>query len=134
MVIQSRLPAPDWTDREGGGEEGARCRSFPVSRDPDGIVRNDTWFQEAEEALTVCNGDWEGGTPCPLRRSCLHFALINNDQNGVWGGLTEPQRKWIRRNIPRERWRDDDHLRERVPPPDYFKDYGDEDPDEEATY
>jgi hypothetical protein len=130
MVIQARITPPDWTDAEGGGEEGARCRKFIPSRDPDGVVRNDTWYQEAEEALPVCNGDYIG-TVCPMRRSCLYQSLVNNDHHGVWGGLTGPQRRWIRRNIPRERWTDDKLLRELVPAPDYFSNLGDEDPDAE---
>lgn len=128
MVIQSRFTPPDWTDEEGGGEEGARCRKFPISRDEDGIVRNDTWFQDSENALEVCNGDYIG-SPCPMRRGCLMAALVNNEQKGVWGGLTGPQRRWIRRNIPKDRWRDDAWLRDTVPPPDYFTNYDDEDPD-----
>ena len=130
MVIQSRVNPPDWTDEEGGGDEGARCRKFPISRDDDGLVRNDGWFQQAEDALPVCNGDYVG-TPCPLRRSCLLISLINNDQHGVFGGMTAPQRKWIRRNVPKDRWRDDGYLRQIVPPPDYFTNLGDEDPDAE---
>jgi hypothetical protein len=128
MVIQSRKTPPDWTDEEGGGEEGARCRKFPISRDPDGIVRNDAWFQDAENALAVCNGEWTE-SHCPLRRSCLSQALINNEQKGVWGGMTGPQRRWIRRNVHKDRWIDDDHLRLIVPDPDYFSNLDDEDPD-----
>jgi hypothetical protein len=130
MVIQSRVNPPDWTDEEGGGKEGARCRRFSISRDEDGIVRDDTWFQDAENALPVCNGDWIG-TPCPLRKSCLLIGLVNNDQNGVWGGMTGPQRRWIRRNVPRTQWTEDTWLRENVPPPEYFANLGDEDPDAE---
>ncbi len=70
MVLQTRLSPPDWTDDAGGGEDAARCIQFDIFRDPDGIVRNDTWFQQAEDALPVCNGDWIG-SPCPVRRSCL---------------------------------------------------------------
>lgn len=128
MVIQSRATPPDWTDEEGGGVEGARCRKFPISRDPDGVVRNDAWFQDAEEALPVCNGDYIG-TPCPLRASCLRWALVNNDGVGVFGGMTTPQRKWLRRNAPKDKWNDDEWLRDNVPPPEHFKDLGDEDPD-----
>ncbi len=130
MVIQSRITPPDWTDDMGGGEEGARCRLFPISRADDGLVRNDAWFQEADEALSVCNGEFSD-SPCPLRDSCLRIALVNNDLHGVWGGMTSPQRKWVRRNIPSIRWRDSEHLREVVPPPDYFSSMGDEDPDED---
>jgi hypothetical protein len=132
MVIQSRLTPPDWNDEAGGGEEGARCRKFGINRDPDGLVRNDTWFQEAEEALPVCNGDYIG-TPCPLRASCLHMALVNNDLNGVWGGMTGPQRKWIRRNVPKSLWTDEAWLRDNVPAPDYFAHLGDEDPDDDEA-
>lgn len=130
MVIQSRTTPPDWTDEEGGGEEGARCRKFPIGRDSDGIVRNDAWFQDAENALPVCNGDFIG-TPCPMRSDCLLQALINNDKNGVWGGMTGPQRRWIRRNVPRDRWTDEVHLRDIVPPTDHFSNLDDEDPDED---
>jgi hypothetical protein len=132
VVIQNRVQSPDWTDEEGGGEEGARCRLFTISRDDDGLVRNDAWFQDAEEALPVCNGDYIG-SPCPMRQSCLLISLMNNDLHGVFGGMTAPQRKWIRRNVPRSLWRDDVHLRDVVPPPEYFKDFGDEDPDEEEA-
>lgn len=128
MVIQSRATPPDWTDEAGGGEEGARCRRFPMHRDSDGFVRDDTWFQDAEEALPICNGDWIG-SPCPVRSSCLVWALLNNESHGVFGGMTVPQRRWIRRNVPRGRWSDDRWLREVVPPPEYFGNLGDEDPD-----
>lgn len=130
MVIQSRSVPPDWTDDQGGGERGARCRKFQISRDEDGIVRNDTWFQQAEEALPVCNGDWIG-SPCPVRASCLYQALVNNDTTGVWGGLTAPQRKWVRRNVGKARWDDEEFIRSVVPDPDHFSTYGDEDPDAE---
>ena len=53
MVIQSRLTPPDWTDDEGGGEDAARCLRFDISRDPDGVVRNDAWFQDAENAVSI---------------------------------------------------------------------------------
>lgn len=130
MVIHNRVNSPDWTDEDGGGLDGARCRNFEITRDPDGLVRNDVWFQDAAEALPVCNGDYIG-TPCPMRRSCLLMSLLNNDQVGVYGGMTRPQRGWIRRKVPKERWRDDEYLREVVPPPEHFTNLGDEDPEEE---
>lgn len=134
MVIQSRTTPPDWTDESGGGEEGARCRKFNISRDSDGLVRDDAWFQDAEEALPICNGEFSP-TPCPLRRSCLLWALVNNDQHGVFGGMTVPQRRWIRRNVPKERWTNDAWLRENVPEPAYFVNLGNEDPDaDEAVF
>lgn len=121
MVLKNRLISPDW--------EEARCRQFAITRDEDGLVRNDTWFQDAAEALPICNGDYTG-SPCPMRSKCLFQSLTNND-GGVWGGMTLPQRRWIRRNVPRDKWEDEEYLRNEVPPPERFKDLGDEDPEEE---
>jgi hypothetical protein len=130
VVVQSRLTPPDWT-AGGDKEEQARCLKFEIKRNPEtGFVdaENDAWFKLAEEALPVCNGDYEG-TPCPLRASCLRAALVNNENHGVWGGLTAPQRKWIRRNIPKDYWNDEAHIRRRTPPPEHFKDLGNEEDD-----
>jgi hypothetical protein len=58
--------------------------------------------------------------------------MINNEGWGVWGGFTTPQRRWIRRNVDKERWGDYAHLELVVPEPGYFKDWGDDlDDDEE---
>ena len=40
---------------------------------------------------------------CPVRERCLQWALDNDEENGVWGGLTEDQRRAI--NQTRERVR-----------------------------
>lgn len=34
---------------------------------------------------------------CPVRQSCLNFALDNNCDAGVWGGLDADERKALRR-------------------------------------
>lgn len=34
---------------------------------------------------------------CPVRRQCLEYALANNEHWGIWGGLTEMERRAIRR-------------------------------------
>lgn len=41
--------------------------------------------EEASTAKAIC------GT-CPVRLSCLAFALERNERFGVWGGLTEKER------------------------------------------
>lgn len=38
-------------------------------------------------------------TSCPVKRPCLEFALMTNEQWGVWGGHTEAQRARIRRHL-----------------------------------
>ena len=41
----------------------------------------------ANQARAICNG-------CEIRRQCLQWAIDNNEA-GIWGGLTEDQRKKI---------------------------------------
>jgi WhiB family transcriptional regulator, redox-sensing transcriptional regulator len=33
---------------------------------------------------------------CPVRAECLEFALANNEPFGIWGGLSERERRSIR--------------------------------------
>lgn len=50
----------------------------------------------AEIAKAVCNG--QDGMPfCRVRRQCLLWALENNEQFGVWGGLSERERRRLKR-------------------------------------
>lgn len=42
--------------------------------------------RDIERAKAVCVG-------CPVVRECLRTALIGDSQGGVWGGLSESQRK-----------------------------------------
>jgi WhiB family redox-sensing transcriptional regulator len=53
---------------------------FPVSAFPKGAE-----LQRVRRAQEVCG-------PCPVRISCLAFAL-RTGQRGIWGGLTEQQRR-----------------------------------------
>ena len=48
---------------------------------------------QIDEAKQVC-------AHCPVRMACLDFAILTNQQYGVWGGCTEDERRAIRR-----RWR-----------------------------
>lgn len=38
-------------------------------------------------AKFVCNA------VCPVRSECLDYALANNEQDGIWGGMTPSERK-----------------------------------------
>jgi WhiB family redox-sensing transcriptional regulator len=66
--------------------EFARCRGvdpevfYPVSDDD----------ADAEEAKSIC-------AACPVREPCLEFALSTREKNGVWGGLTERERRRVLR-------------------------------------
>ncbi|WP_277068712.1 WhiB family transcriptional regulator [Saccharomonospora viridis] len=47
------------------------------------------------EAKRVCRA-------CPVREECKAYALDNNEQFGVWGGLTERERRALRKSRSRE--------------------------------
>jgi WhiB family redox-sensing transcriptional regulator len=55
---------------------------------------------QAAEAKAICRG-------CPVRKSCLQWALRVGLQHGVWGGLTVDERTALRRRtdgpVPAER-------------------------------
>lgn len=44
----------------------------------------------AEEAKTICS-------MCAVRQTCLEFALTTREKHGVWGGLTERERRRVLR-------------------------------------
>lgn len=72
----------DWRDL-------AACRDadpegwFPVGNDGPALI-------QVAEAKTVCRG-------CPVREACLDWAMTHPDTHGIWGGLTEGERRTLRR-------------------------------------
>ncbi|MGC4972504.1 WhiB family transcriptional regulator [Streptomyces sp. DT199] len=63
--------------------EDADAVFFPLPRDHEAIA----------EAKELCG--W-----CPVRRDCLDFALENVLNEGVWGGLTEAERRPLHDGLP----------------------------------
>ncbi len=63
-------------------------------------VDPDLFFPErgasTREAKEVCRG-------CVVREDCLEFALVNSEKFGIWGGLSERERRRIRRRRAVER-------------------------------
>jgi len=64
------------------------------------------WFGETDaeqaQAVILCTTGGPGGMPCPIREKCLHHALSTGEVHGVWGGLTEKQRRvtgWAKQRI-----------------------------------
>lgn len=51
---------------------------------------------QAKEAKRIC-------TRCQVREECLEFALSTRQDAGIWGGLTEDERKSLRRRRGRGR-------------------------------
>ena len=53
-------------------------------------------LEQAAEAKAIC-------AVCPVREECLDFALTTNQPYGVFGGLTETERRSLLRRRARER-------------------------------
>lgn len=57
----------------------------------------DAWFPESGDAyghaIRTCH-------TCPVRDLCLQAALDNNEQHGIWGGLTPNERRELKRGNP----------------------------------
>ncbi|MFM9812817.1 WhiB family transcriptional regulator [Streptomyces scabiei] len=53
---------------------------------------------QIEEAKAVCRR-------CPVIERCLQWALESGQEAGVWGGLSEAERRSIRRRSARQRAR-----------------------------
>ncbi|WP_456858652.1 WhiB family transcriptional regulator [Geodermatophilus sp. SYSU D00691] len=69
------------------GDETWRLDALCAETDPE------AFFPEkggsTREAKRVCAG-------CPVRLQCLEFALGNDERFGIWGGLSERERRRIR--------------------------------------
>jgi len=51
---------------------------------------------EVALAKALCNG-LDGDPPCPLRLTCLKYAIDHHESYGVWGGTSERDRRKIQR-------------------------------------
>jgi WhiB family redox-sensing transcriptional regulator len=72
----------------GRQDRGWRVRANCMGVDPD------LFFPErgasTREAKEVCRG-------CVVREDCLEYALANGEKFGIWGGLSERERRRLRR-------------------------------------
>lgn len=91
MVMQLRLLGPDWI------AAGAKCVKFVPSR------THDPWFtpEYEQDCKDLCNGTFDG-IVCPARNQCLEYAAVNNESEGVWGGMTAEERHALRQSVKRE--------------------------------
>ena len=73
----------------------ASCRGmdpelfFPIGTTGPAVV-------QLEEAKRVCAG-------CPVQSLCLEWAMLARIDYGVWGGLSEDERRTLKRRISRQR-------------------------------
>jgi WhiB family transcriptional regulator, redox-sensing transcriptional regulator len=77
---------PDWEPRLAGGndETGWQERALCAQTDPE------AFFPEkggsTREAKKVC-------AACQVRVDCLEYALAHDERFGIWGGLSERERR-----------------------------------------
>lgn len=64
--------------------EGALC----AETDPEAFFPEKG--ESSHEGKRICES-------CPLQQACLQYALENNEEFGIWGGLSSTERKRIRR-------------------------------------
>ena len=82
------VPAASGWDDE-GWRVGAACRDldanlfFPAGETGPAAI-------QISQAKAICRA-------CPVQRQCLDFALATHQDYGIWGGLTEDERRHIRR-------------------------------------
>ena len=73
--------------------KGARCASLRITRSEEDLP----FLEDCQDLmLDICNQP----QPCPVRARCLLFALINNCQAGIWGGMTPEDRAALRKIYP----------------------------------
>lgn len=72
------LLARDWRD-------AADC----TSADPEIFFPEKGRIDQAAAARRICAG-------CPVKTECLEFALENDEEWGVWGGLSERERRRLK--------------------------------------
>ena len=53
-------------------------------------------LEQVEQAKQVCER-------CAVTEQCLEWALVTNQDAGVWGGLSEEERRSLRRSRQRRR-------------------------------
>jgi WhiB family redox-sensing transcriptional regulator len=68
--------------------EAIKTHGAPICQEVDGEL----WFPD----IGGKNGDVlmakKFCEECPVKNECLQFALVNNEQYGIWGGLTLKER------------------------------------------
>jgi WhiB family redox-sensing transcriptional regulator len=68
----------------------AACRGpqATVFYPPSSFERKDEKLDRERRAKAIC-------ASCPVRQPCLDYALERRDQHGIWGGMSESERKRI---------------------------------------
>jgi WhiB family redox-sensing transcriptional regulator len=82
--MHSALPVPITEERP--------WAAFAVCRDKDPDIFFPLTITGEQDAIRVCEG-------CPVSFDCLEFALEARIRFGIWGGMTEKERRNLQRMI-----------------------------------
>ena len=81
---------PDLAETAEADDEKWQDRALCAQTDPE------AFFPEkggsTREAKKICQR-------CPVRAECLEYALANDERFGIWGGLSERERRRMKRGI-----------------------------------
>lgn len=55
------------------------------------------WYGERGGDYTVSRQSKAVCFACPVRQQCLDYAIDNNEEYGIWGGLSETERRAFKR-------------------------------------
>ena len=87
-VSSEVFPLVDGFAEESSGELAWQERALCAQTDPE------AFFPEkggsTREAKRVCLG-------CEVRTECLEYALMNDERFGIWGGLSERERRRMKK-------------------------------------
>ena len=86
----STAASMDWRHRSVCREEDPEL-FFPIGNTGPALL-------QIEEAKAVCRR-------CPVKEQCLIWALETGQDHGVWGGMSEDERRSMRRRAARNRAR-----------------------------
>ena len=88
VAIALHTPALQDEAEEVAGELQWQERALCAQTDPE------AFFPEkggsTREAKKICTG-------CEVKAECLEYALANDERFGIWGGLSERERRRLRR-------------------------------------
>jgi WhiB family redox-sensing transcriptional regulator len=87
-MLPYATPSADWRSRSACLDENPEL-FFPVGTTGPAVT-------QVDEAKRICGG-------CEVRAQCLEWALQENQDHGVWGGLSEDERRSLRRRTARAR-------------------------------
>ena len=88
LQLVTNFESIDAAEGEGEGELSWQERSLCAQTDPE------AFFPEkggsTREAKKVCVG-------CEVRAECLEYALARDERFGIWGGLSERERRKLKK-------------------------------------